>query len=278
MEFTSFKIKLKEYYNKLNIVKELPSDDFLFWLIGFTEGDGCFSVNNRNELSFILVQGTPNKILLDNILKQLNLGHIIKQNERVYRLIIQKNIEIDIIIELFNGNIVLPSKKIQFQRFYTVFFDKEKNKNFKKIYINNNNKPSINNTWLLGFVEAEGCFTISLLANSNAFRTRFIVSQKGDINIPILSELVLIFKCGFVSGHSNKDCYTFTVSGFKNIINIYLYFDKYLSCFQGIKKDSYLKFKELNFMLGEKKHLDPKIRKFMEIMATNINSAYRKFK
>jgi hypothetical protein len=49
---------------------------------------------------------------------------------------------------------------------------------------------------LLGFVEAEGCFTISLLSNSNAFRTRFILSQKGDLNLPVLSSLIQLFGVG----------------------------------------------------------------------------------
>lgn len=43
---------------------KVPSDSFLYWLIGFTEGDGCFLVNNRNELSFILIQGNLNLSLL----------------------------------------------------------------------------------------------------------------------------------------------------------------------------------------------------------------------
>jgi hypothetical protein len=44
-----------------------PSSEFLYWLIGFTEGDGCFLVNNRNELSFILIQGKENVGLLYKI-------------------------------------------------------------------------------------------------------------------------------------------------------------------------------------------------------------------
>lgn len=276
MEFILFKTKLKQYYAKANIIKEPPSDNFLFWFIGFSEGDGSFVVNKRNELSFILIQGAANKIILDNILKELPLGHIIKQSDRIYRLIIQKKIEIELIIELFNGNIVLPTRKIQFEKFYTIFFDK--NKNLNRNYINNRNYPSFDNTWLLGFVEAEGFFTISFLSNSNAYRTRFIISQKGDINLPILSQLILIFNTGFVNGNHCKDNYSFIISGLKNVINIYLYFDKYIDYFQGIKKESYLKFKELNKMLEEKKHLNIERRNILYNLARDINSIYRKFK
>lgn len=276
MDFTLFKYKLEQYYIKLNLIKELPSDDFLYWLIGFTEGDGSFVINKRNELSFILIQGAANKIILENIWNQLSLGHIIKQNLRVYRLIIQKKIEIELILYLFNGNIVLPSRKIQFEKFYTVFVNK--NNLFLNNYQNNRNFPSADNAWLLGFVEAEGCFTVSLLSNSNAFRTRFVISQKGDINLPVLSQLILIFNTGFVDGHHVKDNYNFTVSGLTNIVKIYFYFDKYICLFQGIKKNSYLKFKELNNMFEQKDHLSEQTRSQMDILAREVNSAYRKFK
>jgi hypothetical protein len=85
--FLKFKIKLKEYYDSQPTLKnkELPSDQFLYWFIGFTEGDGSFVVNKRKELSFILIQGLNNKILLDSIHNILGLGFILKQNSRVYR-------------------------------------------------------------------------------------------------------------------------------------------------------------------------------------------------
>lgn len=276
MIFSEFKYKLQAYYKSKSIDKDLPSDNFLYWLIGFSEGDGCFCINNRNELSFILIQGITNKIILERIHSELNLGHIINQNKRVLRLIIQKKEEIELIIYLFNGNLVLPSKKIQFNKYFSTFV--QKNKNISIIYKNNKNEISLENTWLLGFVEAEGCFTVSLINNSFSFRTRFIVSQKGDINLPILSKLICLFNEGTLEGHHIKDNYSYIVSGLKNISKIYFYFDKFLNNFLGIKKESYLKFKELNFMFANKNHLDLEKRKIMVELAKDVNSAYRKFK
>lgn len=275
--FEAFKVKLENYYLSNNIKKEIPSDLFLYWLIGFGEGDGSFIINKRNELSFILIQGAANKILLDKVHEILFLGHIIKQSSRVYRLIIQKKAEVKLIILLFNGNIVLPSRKIQFSKFISKYNEKN-NENEKINYINDNNYPSNETAWLLGFAEAEGCFTVSLLKNSKAYRTRFILSQKGDINLPILSKLILIFQVGYIEGHHVKDNYSFVISSLKNIKNIYSYFDKYLDNFMGIKKDSYLKFKKLNQMFIEGKHLNNNDRVFMMKLASDINSATRKFK
>lgn len=273
--FLKFKIKLKQYYEDNNIVRDIPSDEFLFWLIGFTEGDGSFVVNSRNELSFILIQGTANRIILDNVHNTLGFGHVIKQGPRVYRFIVRKNKEIELIILLFNGNLVLPSRKKQFHSFLKAFLSKNDS---NIVYDNSKILPSLDNLWLLGFTEAEGCFSISLLSNSFAFRTRFILSQKGDINIPVLSHCILLFYTGKIEGHSNKDNYSYIVSGLSNLSNIYPYFDKNINYFLGLKKQSYLKFKLLNQNLTEKKHLDPNIRPMLVNLSKDINSIYRKFK
>jgi hypothetical protein len=82
--FTFFKAKLKEYHIK-NLKTNIADidDKFLYWLIGFTEGDGCFCVTKRNDLNFILVQGNQNKIILDKIQSILGLGQVLKQSPSV---------------------------------------------------------------------------------------------------------------------------------------------------------------------------------------------------
>jgi hypothetical protein len=65
--FLNFKIKLQTYYNHNNISQDLPSDQFLSWFIGFSEGDGSFIINNKKNLSFIITQGNSNLQLLTNI-------------------------------------------------------------------------------------------------------------------------------------------------------------------------------------------------------------------
>ncbi len=275
--FLKFKLKQTQYYKDNNINNDLPSDFFLYWLIGFTEGDGSFVINKRNELSFILIQGIKNYEILLNIQNILGFGNLIKQGPRVYRLIIQKKIEIELILLLFNGKIVLPSRKIQFQKFIKIWNLKNP-KDLHIPYENHSNFPSLDNLWLQGFTEAEGCFTISFLHNSNAFRTRFILSQKGDLNLPILSKCIELFGTGKIEGHSKKDNYNFIISGLKNISNIYPYFDKNLNNFQGIKKNSYLKFKELNQLINDKIHLDLNQKSLLIKLSNEINSINRKIK
>jgi hypothetical protein len=231
-----------------------PSEHFLCWLIGFTEGDGSFVVNKRGDLAFIITQGEKAKNILYEIKEQLGFGTVIKQGPRVYRYIVQDKKALALILLLFNGNIVLPARKQQFNKFLIAYNLKKKVVNID--YINRNVYPTLSDTWILGFTEAEGCFTISLLQNSNAFRIRYILSQKGCINLPILSKCIILFNAGHIEGHYHKDNYSFIISGLLNISKIFVYFDTFLSEFKGPKKYSYILFKEIYQLLKEKKHLD----------------------
>ena len=239
------------------------SHSFLYWFIGFSEGQGCFLVNKRQELSFILTQGEQNVHLLYYILDTLKKGQVIKQGPRVSRVLIQKREHIRLIILLFNGNLILPTRKIQFNKFLLAF------NNVPIEYSTKSNSISLSNEWLLGFTEAEGCFTISLLTNSLAYRTRYILSLKGDINVPILSELILLFQTGKIEAHSKKDNFSYIVSGLDNVKLIYHYFDQFN--FQGIKQESYLAFKNQNNRIENKEHLDINKRSELIYKSHNIN-------
>ncbi len=265
-------------------------DSFLSWFIGFTEGDGCFTVNHRQELSFIVTQGKNNISVLHFIQNTLHMGNVIQQGPRIYRFVVNKREHIELLILLFNGNLVLPSRKNQFNKFLHAFNaskQKKMNKEAKKNesafgppvpYEQSQILPSLDNQWLLGFTEAEGCFTISLLSNSNAFRTRFIISQKGDINLPILSHLILLFQTGRIEGHSKKENYSFIVSGLKNVRQIYDYFDANLFYFRTTKKTSYLEFKYVNNQLEHGLHLNDETRKQLITRCQSINATRRKSK
>nr|QCQ69085.1 cytochrome c oxidase subunit 1 [Synchytrium taraxaci] len=251
----------------------VPSDSFLSWFIGFTEGDGSFVVNHRGELSLILIQGVDNVELLYRVQKGIRLGNIIKQGPRVYRLIIGRREDLHLILLLFNGNVVLPSRKVQFSKFMTAYNNLSRLQSGPITYLTSRVLPSLEDQWLLGFTEAEGCFTISFLSNSVAFRTRYIVSQKGACNLPILSHLITLFGAGVIEGHSQKDNYSYILSGLSNVQLAYFYFDMNLPHFLGLKKNSYLTFKDLNARIALGDHLTPSTRSELQVLAQAV---YRK--
>ena len=121
---------------------------------------------------------------------------------------------------------ILPTRKKNFQDFLKNFNTKKiKTLSHEPVEIQKSEiLPSLNNSWLTGFTDAEGCFTVSFLKNSNAFRLRFIISQKGDTNLPILSHLILFFKAGVLEAHSVKSNYSYILIGEKACFNVYDYF------------------------------------------------------
>jgi hypothetical protein len=76
--FSLFKVKYNNYFHNS---KTVPSDDFLTWLIGFTEGDGSFVITNRNDLIFVITQATNDEQVLKTIQETLGLGKVIKQGK-----------------------------------------------------------------------------------------------------------------------------------------------------------------------------------------------------
>lgn len=275
---------LTKSFEALKTVGHLPlsheqtlTDDFLHWFIGFTEGDGCFLVTKRQAVEFIITQHTESKQTLNYIRDQLQFGHVIQQGPRTHRFIVRRLDELRLLILLFNGHLTLATRRAQFKSFLKVYNAKRSVQAIA--YKPEKAKVSLDNTWLLGFTEAEGCFTCSLLSNSNAFRTRFIICQKHDENLVVLSQILLLFGTGRLEAHHVKNNYCFIISGLKNIDAIYAYFDKYLDQFAvKRKKQSYLKFKCLNRLLQMKAHLNPTMRPFLIQISHRINRVKRKQK
>ena len=264
----------KEYPN-------LPNTNFLTWLIGFVEGDGSFVISKtKNNLQFVITQSTEDIQILDYIKDNLRFGKVINQGERTSRFIVQDLKNLHLLILLFNGNIILPTRKNKFKEFLNCFNQKinsNKIKNFKTIdFINSSVFPSLNNYWIAGFTDAEGCFTVSFLSKSNAFRLRYIITQKGDINLPILSHFILLFKAGIIEGHSKKSNYSYILSGETNCYNIYEYFTHFP--LKTKKAFSLQLWKEIHRSISNKEHLDIKQRNILIEKSQKVNSIKRKSK
>lgn len=258
------------------------SNEFLEWFIGFTEGDGSFIVTKRNDLKFVITQSTEDKQVLDWIQNTLGFGKVIAQGKRTSRFIVQDTKGIFLILLLFNGNLVLPTRKKNFLCFLGAFNQKIKERkiNYERIeYIESQILPSLDTSWLAGFTDAEGCFTVSFLTqpvNSKAFRLRYIVSQKGDANLPILSHLIVLFQGGSIEAHSIKSNYSYICSGKKNCYKIYSYFNRFR--LKTKKQESYTLWKEIHIKIARKEHHDDKLRQECIELAKQVNRVRRKSK
>lgn len=201
--------KLKEIKITKGCFLSVSNENWLidkFWLIGFVEAEGSFTVAERGDLQFCITQGVNNLFILYRIKDFFGYGRVIKQSQQVFRYIVQDGYFLEKIIMFFNGYLILPKKKKQFNRFilsYNNYYGT--NIQFiENLYDNSFNL--LDNAWLSGFTDGDGCFSIVYNVVSKQFRIRFILSQKDDLNF--LKEKI---NQGVVYYYKNKDFWEFYV-------------------------------------------------------------------
>ena len=253
------KFDFSAFYKKYNTHlpnNKIPSENFLTWLVGFTEGEGSFIVNNRGDLAFVITQATIDKQVLEFIQEILGFGKVIPQSAITSRYVTQNKKEIDIIVSLFNGNLVLPKRQETFDLFVKGF-NKWVIKGrilLEPVVINNRPiLPTLNDAWFAGFTDGEGCFTCSI-GEKRGFSFNFNISQKWEINLTVLEHFSVLFKNGIVSRHSEENTYEFRLGGVNNCKNVFSYFDKYTLYTK--KSLSYKLWKDIHNDLVNKDHLD----------------------
>lgn len=161
---------------------------------------------------------------------------------------VRKKQDIFNLIHIFNGN--LKNKNIQFKLWLTSY-----NSLYNHIIKQKNtiSPTGLNDSWLSGFTDAEGCFTVSAtkskLYNSTQVTVRYIVSQKSDLNL--LSEISILLD-GKLHYLKSYDGYNMTVSLTK-LGKTIAYFNKYNQLTK--KKYSYVFWYEVYKLVIAKKHL-----------------------
>jgi hypothetical protein len=249
-----------ESYSQKYPNKSKPSQEFLEWLVGFTEGDGAFTVTKRGNLQFVITQSTEDVKVLYHIYNNLGFGTVIQQSKssKTHRFIVQDMPNLLLICKIFNGNMVFFTRNSKFLIFLSAYNALALRMKLNTIHpILDTLLPTLKDNWFAGFTDAEGCFSLSLLSNSTAYRFRFIISQKWSVNLSILKHIKYMFGVGDISQHSNLDNWEYRVNGVKNCYYIISYLDAYL--LQSKKKESFLLWKELRLRLINGEHLKNRI-------------------
>lgn len=119
------------------------------WLIGFTEAEGGFYCNKREQPMFQIYQHVSDWVLLEAIASFLTVGKIRDDGRNTAVLTVQnKEALAEIVIPLFQ-NKLLSRKKNQFNEWTQRHF------NLKTI---SNHVMPINSQWLVGFTDGDGAF------------------------------------------------------------------------------------------------------------------------
>ena len=189
--FTSHQRLNEEHLNKKNLIQ------FEQWLVGFTDGDGNFHIaqqkvgeNIKWNLSYKLAQSSYNARILNYVKKELRVGSITRDGNKLQFFIRDRKILENLLIPIFDKYPLLTTKHfdyIKLKKALSILNNVELNKQDKNIEIQKikDSKPlanyispawknaslplthltSINNvmtkSWLVGFIEAEGSFYLT---------------------------------------------------------------------------------------------------------------------
>jgi hypothetical protein len=214
--------QFSQYYN--NVLPHIKADErnqrFLEWFIGFCEADGFYSSSANSQTNedcnvdyysestkkwrvdistkrvhFEIMQKDPK--ILYFIRKNLGYGRIqriVKPDNKIYyRYYTSKKENIERLLNLFNGNLILEKRQQQFEKLLNNIEQMWDLKIFLQPW---KMKPSLNNAWLTGFVEGDGAFYTNQGNNfirghypdgrvRYGFFLKFYIIQKSEQNVLI---------------------------------------------------------------------------------------------
>lgn len=170
----------KETFSFSAFCKESPEStsdpNFLTWFCGFVEGDGSL-ISSKNRPYFFVIQKDPK--VLYWIKQQLQFGSVQKHGE-AFRYAVSARSQIYKLLLLFEGNFLLEKRKKQLDMWYPHFHHCSKSFQKDEKYPN-----FLTNSWLSGFTDAEGCFSVYQVKDNRykrgyRLRFRYILDQKGE--------------------------------------------------------------------------------------------------
>jgi hypothetical protein len=127
-------------------------------------------------------------------------------------------------------------------------------------------KITLDNYWLAGFTQADGCFHISVVkskTHNTGYSVRLEYSLKQNDKLPLVLLYRKLQMDNLSQYHTSIWCYK--SSGFKTAFSLLNSFDRY-NLFAG-KYTSYLKFRKVYIMITEGKHLEEKgVKKIISIV------------
>lgn len=131
---------------------------FLEWFIGFTEGNGSFYISQRASIGFNVTKSQDDIQILYKIRTTLGFGKIQIKDEphrRVGVFYVTGKENFTRLIHLFNGNLCSEYKVKEFEKWVNTYNTCYDQKIFSKQSLNT---FTLNDSWLSGFIDAEGYF------------------------------------------------------------------------------------------------------------------------
>lgn len=238
----------------------LTDVEFGYFLTGLIEGKGNFA---KNELYVDL--SPKDTSLVYWIKKRIGFGTVVKiKDKKAVRYICKHGKGLSVILSLINGKLVSNFK-------YDQLIKHNYGGDFGIEIIPPCNKLSLDNYWLAGFTQADGCFHICIVKSKTHktgynVRLEYSLKQNDDLPLKLLYDLL---KKGNLS-HYATGIWCYKSTGYMTAAVLIDYFDKF-HVFAG-KYVDYLKFRKVYIRITEGKHLCTEGVKKIRSIATKGSS------
>lgn len=247
-----------EVDNEKSASQRLNAENLYAYLVGLIEGDGWFTISkNGKYLTYeIGIEINIRDIkLLYKIKSSLGRGVIIihrdKNNQpksRTYRIRNKSHLK-NIILPIFDQYPILSMKKHDYLRFrYNLLSGVIMSVNLRP-YVRPKEIVSLDeansmlalsyfSAWLIGFIEAEGCFSIYTRTDHSSKIASFDIAQTGAMNVITAVKFKLGFKQKIIVDKTNSS--KLKVSSVRSIENVIHFMKNAPFKLQGHKKLQYL--------------------------------------
>lgn len=230
---TSFNFSpFRLYYNTLfEKGTQHLSNNWLTWFVGFVEGDGAIQTYaNGTRVRFVLTQKESDilylvhKMLGFGTVKHFAQGTSGNKND-FYRWVVDNPSHILLLAFLFNGNLALTHRIQQLTLWIQALNSRFGAKTI--LLIDKAVSITLQDAWLAGFTDAEGCFNVSITLNAryslnHVIKMRYLLDQKDSSILHVIRDL---FGSGKVTLRSKTvGIYRYTGTGFKSMNDIISYF------------------------------------------------------
>lgn len=244
--------KLSPHVSKHINIFQLNDNDFGHYLSGLIEGNGWFG-----DKTLHIIFAKNDTFLAYQIKKRIGTGNVYKiKDKNEVRYVNRNSKGLNYIISLINGKLITNTKYNQLLNHKWDIWTESNIIKPKQL--------TLNNHWLAGFSDANGCFHVSLVKsktnlNKISVRLEFSLNQKDP---KALNDLYYIIQQGNVSHNKAKDVYCYKSSGYETSYNLINYFEKYN--LQSSKYCIFLKYRKAYICIQNGLHLTEKGLKKLE--------------
>ena len=247
-------------------------DLILAWLVGFVEGDGWFSISKKGKYltyEFGIELSIRDVQLIYKIKDLLGIGVFTYRKTQnrsqtvIFRVRNKSHLK-EIILPIFEKYPLISNKQYDFLRFKKallsdiIYYNDLDNDYIRPLEPLNSVETILSlpyfSSWLVGFIEAEGCFSIYSQSSIDYKSASFDIGQTNG-------ELVILAISKYLSFTQkiNKDktnCFKLKVSSIRSIENVIDFIQKAPIKLMGYKKLQYL------LWLKELRHINRYSKKF----------------